>query len=69
LYVTCSVLAQENSAVVGEFLQAEPAARELPLPAVAARAPLRRCAVGWQMLPGGAAGADGFYYALLARDP
>ena len=69
LYATCSVLAEENARVVGGFLEVERTARELGLPAVAANAPLRRCNVGWQLLPGGAADADGFYYALLAREP
>jgi 16S rRNA (cytosine967-C5)-methyltransferase len=69
LYVTCSVLAQENEQVLGAFLKAEHTAREQQLPDCAAAAPLRRRAVGWQMLPGGPAGADGFYYALLARTP
>jgi 16S rRNA (cytosine967-C5)-methyltransferase len=67
LYVTCSVLAQENEQVLGKFLEAESTAREQELPGCAIGAPLRRCRIGWQLLPGGAAGADGFYYALLAR--
>jgi 16S rRNA (cytosine967-C5)-methyltransferase len=69
LYATCSVLAQENERVLGEFLLTEPTARELELPAGAAAAGLRRCSVGWQLLPGDPAGTDGFYYALLAREP
>jgi 16S rRNA (cytosine967-C5)-methyltransferase len=67
LYVTCSVVARENDVVVGEFLEAERTAREQELPGFAVGAPLRRCRVGWQLLPGGSAGADGFYYALLMR--
>jgi 16S rRNA (cytosine967-C5)-methyltransferase len=69
LYVTCSVLAQENEQVLGAFLERENTAREQDLPDCATAAPLRRCRVGWQLLPGGPAGADGFYYALLARMP
>lgn len=67
LYVTCSVLPQENSALLAEFLAAEPQARELDLPLPPEGLPLRRTGPGWQLLTGGAAGADGFHYVLLTR--
>jgi 16S rRNA (cytosine967-C5)-methyltransferase len=68
LYVTCSVLPEENAALVGRFLAEEAAACSLPLPAAEALRPLLRpCAVGYQMLPDVQAGGDGFYYASLTR--
>lgn len=66
LYATCSVLPAENSAVIGAFLAAEPAARELELVLPAGLVPpLHDGRPGWQRLPG--AGGDGFYYACLTR--
>jgi 16S rRNA (cytosine967-C5)-methyltransferase len=68
LYVTCSVLPEENAAVIGRFLADEPAARCLPLPdAAMLMPPLRACPVGYQILPDVQAGGDGFYYASLTR--
>jgi 16S rRNA (cytosine967-C5)-methyltransferase len=68
LYVTCSVLPEENAAVVGRFLAEEPAAASAPLPAAEALRPLlRACNIGYQMLPDVQAGGDGFYYASLTR--
>lgn len=67
LYATCSLLPEENAAVVAEFLASEPTAREHTPAMLAQLAFLRRCAVGWQLLPGGEAGGDGFYYACLTR--
>ena len=64
LYVTCSVLREENDAVIGRFLAgcadaalagAEVPGWTLPLPGG-----------GWQALPG-AADTDGLYYALMTR--
>jgi 16S rRNA (cytosine967-C5)-methyltransferase len=55
LYATCSIFPQENDAVVGAFVQAEPRAQRLPL---ADGAPA-------QWLPD--AEHDGFYYALIAK--
>lgn len=68
LYCTCSVLPAENERIVAAFLAQEPLARALPWPADVARPPgaLDR-AVGVQLLPGAAAGTDGFYYACLTR--
>lgn len=68
VYATCSVLPAENEAVVGRFLQEEPRARPAPMARGADLAPggLPRD-VGTQLLCGGAAGSDGFYYACLEK--
>lgn len=67
LYVTCSVLAAENDAVVDAFLRSEQGARENPmLPNNNINDVMRRTARGYQILPG-AGGLDGFYYACLER--
>ena len=55
LYVTCSVFAQENAAVVDRFCASQPAARRCELPGNAPG----------QLLPG--ADNDGFYFALLKK--
>jgi 16S rRNA (cytosine967-C5)-methyltransferase len=69
LYSTCSVLRAENDAVISAALAAHPRlaaqspaalCRELALPANAIP-----CVHGIQLLPGGAALTDGFYYACL----
>ena len=66
VYGTCSVLPEENEGVVAAFLEAEAQARPLesplPLPPDA-----HRKSVGFQLLPGAAAGSDGFYYACLEK--
>ncbi|MDZ4349758.1 MAG: 16S rRNA (cytosine(967)-C(5))-methyltransferase RsmB [Xanthomonadaceae bacterium] len=62
LYVTCSVLAKENSGRVSRFLASTPDAQALPLPDWAGR----EADVGRQRLPGDEQ-CDGFYYALLSR--
>jgi 16S rRNA (cytosine967-C5)-methyltransferase len=68
LYCTCSVLRAENEAVIELFLANEASAREAPLPPGLGPPPeLLRRSVGWQLLPGGEAGTDGFYYACLQR--
>lgn len=68
IYCTCSVLPQENEALVQAFLDAEPRAAVAgwteglpPPPGLVERK------VGWQLLPGGDADTDGFYYACLQR--
>jgi 16S rRNA (cytosine967-C5)-methyltransferase len=68
VYATCSVLPAENEAVVGRFMEEEPAARPGVMPAGEALAPggLART-VGTQLLCGGAAGSDGFYYACVEK--
>ncbi|HTD30444.1 MAG TPA: 16S rRNA (cytosine(967)-C(5))-methyltransferase RsmB [Steroidobacteraceae bacterium] len=68
LYVTCSVLPEENEQVVGRLLEEMPALTVAATPKAAALAPgaLDR-AVGVQLLPGAEAGTDGFYYACLEK--
>lgn len=69
LYVTCSVFAAENDAVVGEFLKATPDARENDvLPNNNIRDVMHRKTRGYQVLPG-AGGMDGFYFACLDKRP
>ncbi len=68
LYVTCSVLPEENAQVVADFLAHEPAARDLGWPEGAPRPPdVKSLQVGMQLLPGSGADHDGFYYACLGR--
>ena len=67
LYSTCSVLPEENEQVVAGLIESEPGVRPVALPA-AERVPgaiERR--FGVQLLPGAAAGTDGFYYACLEK--
>jgi 16S rRNA (cytosine967-C5)-methyltransferase len=68
LYCTCSVLPAENEEVVGSFLNSEPRAVPAAWPEALVPPPgLLKRSVGWQLLPGGGAGTDGFYYACLDR--
>jgi len=68
IYCTCSVMPVENEGVVGAFLDANPRAAPAPWPETLARPPdLLDRPVGWQLLPGGSAGTDGFYYACLTK--
>ncbi|HKU88706.1 MAG TPA: 16S rRNA (cytosine(967)-C(5))-methyltransferase RsmB [Steroidobacteraceae bacterium] len=68
IYCTCSVLPDENEAVVSAFLAGEPRAALAGWTESAPRPPgLLERKVGWQLLPGGDAGTDGFYYASLQR--
>jgi len=55
LYATCSVFAEENEAVVDEFLARCPGARRLPLPDIG----------GGRLQPDGE--HDGFFYAAFAN--
>jgi len=67
-YCTCSVIPAENEGVVGNFLESQPRAASAPWPEGLARPPgLLDRPVGWQLLPGGSAGTDGFYYACLTK--
>ena len=67
LYVTCSVLAAENDAVVGGFLARHSDAREdRVLPNYNIRDLMVEKTCGFQVLPG-RQGLDGFYYACLER--
>ncbi len=67
MYVTCSVLQQENDDVVAGFLARTPDAREdNVLHDYNIRDLMRDKACGQQILPG-TAGLDGFYYAGLTK--
>lgn len=68
LYVTCSVLEAENSAVVTDFLrkQADASERQV-LPDYNIRDLMYRRRSGFQVLPGDH-DLDGFYYACLEKD-
>jgi 16S rRNA (cytosine967-C5)-methyltransferase len=68
VYSTCSALPAENEAVVRRLLEEQPQARPASMPSGQALAPggLPR-EVGTQLLCGGAAGSDGFYYACLEK--
>jgi 16S rRNA (cytosine967-C5)-methyltransferase len=69
LYATCSVLREENTAVVREFLQRRPDAR-IDRESLHHLPPwVRQTAEdGIQLLPG-PADTDGLYYALMTRQP
>jgi 16S rRNA (cytosine967-C5)-methyltransferase len=68
LYATCSVLPAENEAVTARFLQQESQASPAPMPRGEDLAPGGiAVGVGTQLLCGGAAGSDGFYYACLEK--
>jgi 16S rRNA (cytosine967-C5)-methyltransferase len=62
LYVTCSILPEENENTVRAFLAREATAVDEPLPEAVGRP----CAIGRQILPG-ERGMDGFYYACLRK--
>jgi 16S rRNA (cytosine967-C5)-methyltransferase len=69
LYVSCSVLAAENAAVVRAFLAANPAAADVTESArllLPGAAPVSDAGAGCA-LASGAADADGFYYACLEK--
>lgn len=68
VYATCSVLPAENEAVVARLLQEEARASPAPMPRGEDLAPGGiPVGVGTQLLCGGAAGSDGFYYACLEK--
>jgi 16S rRNA (cytosine967-C5)-methyltransferase len=67
LYVSCSVLPAENAEVIRGFLATAPEAREDHLQAAMGLVPAERLEHGWQLLPGGVGGTDGFYYCCLVR--
>ena len=64
LYMTCSLLREENEARIVAFLAEEPqgSVRDIRLDATWGQA----CSIGRQILPG-EDGMDGFYYALLEK--
>jgi len=68
LYVTCSILPEENRQQMEAFVARQPqaCAETLAHPALAQHA--RAEGPGWQILPG-SGDMDGFYYARLARNP
>jgi 16S rRNA (cytosine967-C5)-methyltransferase len=67
LYVTCSVLAEENDAVIGRFLDSHDDAREDDaLLNNNIRDLMRRKTCGYQILPG-SHDLDGFYFACLEK--
>lgn len=65
VYSTCSLLPAENEGVVGTFLQTEPRARAVTVWDAAPAALQGRH--GFYLLPGEAAGTDGFYYACVEK--
>jgi len=68
IYCTCSVMPVENEEVVAAFLGTQARAARAPWPDGLAQPPgLLERSVGWQLLPGGSAGTDGFYYACLTK--
>jgi 16S rRNA (cytosine967-C5)-methyltransferase len=68
LYVTCSVLPVENNEPIRRFLGEEAQARSIPLLTAGILAPgAMDRDIGVQLLPGAAAGTDGFYYACLEK--
>ena len=67
LYVTCSVLAQENEEVIGRFLKANAeAAEDRVLHDYNIRDLMCDRRHGFQVLPG-TKGLDGFYFACLEK--
>ena len=62
LYATCSVLSQENDAIVGGFLDADEGAHFMILPQTVGET----TTYGQQVIPS-ALGGDGLYYALLGK--
>jgi 16S rRNA (cytosine967-C5)-methyltransferase len=65
LYSTCSLLAEENDAVVEAALAANPKARQTSAGMLAEVPPWFTGRLGVQLLPGDEALTDGFYYACL----
>jgi 16S rRNA (cytosine967-C5)-methyltransferase len=65
LYSTCSLLADENDAVVEAALAAMPGARLTDAGTQALAPPWFAARMGVQLLPGDEALTDGFYYACL----
>jgi 16S rRNA (cytosine967-C5)-methyltransferase len=63
LYATCSLLREENSAVIDRFLSDHSDAREIMLPDYFGLTEIH----GRQVLPG-MNGMDGFYYAAIVKD-
>lgn len=62
VYVSCSILSEENQDQVADFLERTPSARERPVSLPTGEVLQRGC----QMLPSPGSG-DGFYYAMLGK--
>lgn len=62
VYVTCSILAEENQDQIEAFLRRTPGARGEPVQLPVGES----TGTGWQVLPGDGEG-DGFYYAVIRR--
>jgi 16S rRNA (cytosine967-C5)-methyltransferase len=68
IYCTWSVLPAENEQVVLAYMRDNPRIVAGQWPADLPAPPgLQERAIGWQLLPGGDAGTDGFYYASLQK--
>lgn len=67
LYSTCSVLPAENEGVLEPFLAEVPQARSVALPLGQLPAGVVSGPRGVQLLTGGAAHTDGFYYACVEK--
>ncbi len=68
VYITCSVLAQENQQQIQHFLENTKDAQAIEPPNMPEPVPGRALSVGWQVLPG-ESDWDGFYFAGLRRLP
>ena len=68
LYVTCSILPEENAQPLAAFLARHPDARANSLEHPALTHTALRAGAGFQILPG-SANLDGFYYAQLVKSP
>jgi 16S rRNA (cytosine967-C5)-methyltransferase len=66
VYSVCTTDPREGALVIEEFLEGEPAFRRSPFPARYAEF---STASGDIRVPPGIAGRDGFFVALLAREP
>jgi 16S rRNA (cytosine967-C5)-methyltransferase len=67
LYSTCSVLPEENEQVLAALIASTPALRPVALPGAEGVPGVLERPLGVQLLPGAAAGTDGFYYACLEK--
>jgi 16S rRNA (cytosine967-C5)-methyltransferase len=67
LYVTCSVLPEENEGVLADFVRTQHQARVLPVPLAAQVPGTVSRTQGVQLLPGTEAGTDGFHYACVEK--
>jgi 16S rRNA (cytosine967-C5)-methyltransferase len=66
LYCTCSVLPEENEAVLQHFVRDETSAQAVPTAAELVPGAVS-VGFGLQLLPGAEAGSDGFYYACVEK--